>query len=53
MKVQMQLTKDKEAFKVCVNSEEVELERLFYEFASQILACKRNENKKVQGDIEK
>ncbi|CZR99191.1 hypothetical protein CDFC105_73369 [Clostridioides difficile] len=52
MKVQMQLTKDKEIFKVCVNGEE-ELERLFYEFVSQILACKRNENKKVQGDIEK
>ncbi len=53
MKVQMQLTKDKEFFKVCVNSEEEEMERmLFYEFVSQMLACKRK-NKKVQGDIEK
>ncbi|EGT3800887.1 hypothetical protein [Clostridioides difficile] len=52
MKVQMQLTKDKEFFKVCVNSEEEEMERMFYEFVSQMLACKRK-NKKVQGDIEK
>ncbi|HCQ6002068.1 TPA: hypothetical protein OL424_001387 [Clostridioides difficile] len=53
MKIQMQLTKDKESFKVCVNSEEEEeLERLFYEFVSQMLAYKRK-NKKVQGDIEK
>lgn len=52
MKVQMQLTKDKGIFKVCVNSEEEELERLFYEFVSKMLACKRK-NKKVQGDIEK
>ncbi|HBF3270237.1 TPA: hypothetical protein KOB66_004173 [Clostridioides difficile] len=52
MKVQMQLTKDKEFFKVYVNSEEEELERLFYEFVSQMLAYKRK-NKKVQGDIEK
>ncbi|MCC0650899.1 hypothetical protein [Clostridioides sp. ZZV15-6598] len=49
----MQLTKDKGIFKVYVNSEEEELERLFYEFVSQLLAHKRNENKKVQGDIEK
>ncbi|WP_394903813.1 hypothetical protein [Clostridioides difficile] len=50
MKVQMQLTKDKEVFKVCVNGEE-ELERLFYEFVSQMLACRRK-SKTVQGDIE-
>ncbi|EML9212983.1 TPA: hypothetical protein KOD20_003928 [Clostridioides difficile] len=53
MKVQMQLTKDKEFFKVYVNSEEEELERLFFEFVSQMLAYKRNENKRKQGDIEK
>lgn len=42
MKIQMQLTKEKESFKVCVNSgEEEELEKLFYEFASQMLACRR------------
>lgn len=52
MKIQMQLTKDKESFKVCVNSEEEELEKLFYEFVSRMLTCKRK-NKKVQGDIEK
>ena len=52
MKVQMQLTKDKEFCKVYVNSEEEELERLFFEFVSQMLAYKRK-NKKVQGDIEK
>ncbi|EGT4533144.1 hypothetical protein RYE61_05590 [Clostridioides difficile] len=52
MKIQMQLTKEKEFFKVYVNSEEEELEKLFYEFVSQMLACKRK-NKKVQGDIEK
>ncbi|EGT3850368.1 hypothetical protein MZI42_18530 [Clostridioides difficile] len=53
MKIQMQLTKDKEFFKAYVNSEEEEeLERLFYEFVSQMLAYKRK-NKKVQGDIEK
>ncbi|MGX4264977.1 hypothetical protein ACWJXY_16035 [Clostridioides difficile] len=51
MKIQMQLTKEKEFFKVYVNSEE-ELEKLFYEFVSQILAYKRK-SKKVQGDIEK
>ncbi|MCC0686182.1 hypothetical protein [Clostridioides sp. ZZV14-6345] len=53
MKIQMQLTKDKESFKVYVNSEEEEeLERLFYEFVSQMLAYKRK-SKTVQGDIEK
>ncbi|MER0283852.1 hypothetical protein ABRY17_08110 [Clostridioides difficile] len=52
MKVQMQLTKDKESFKVYVNSEEEELEKLFYEFVTQMLACKRK-SKTVQGDIEK
>lgn len=52
MKVQIQLIEDKEIFKVCVNGEEG-LEQLFYEFASQLLAYKRNKNKKVQGDIEK
>lgn len=41
MKIQMQLTKDKEFFKAYVNSEEEEeLERLFYEFVSQMLAYK-------------
>ncbi|HBF8529299.1 TPA: hypothetical protein KPG58_002698 [Clostridioides difficile] len=52
MKIQMQLTKEKEFFKVCVNSEEEELEKLFYEFVSQMLACIRK-SKTVQGDIEK
>ncbi|HHN8246684.1 TPA: hypothetical protein ACRRV1_001674 [Clostridioides difficile] len=52
MKIQMQLTKDKESFKVCVNSEEEELEKLFDEFVSQMLACRRK-SKTVQGDIEK
>ncbi|HBG2139937.1 hypothetical protein KLJ98_14130 [Clostridioides difficile] len=52
MKIQMQLTKEKEFFKVCVNSEGEEFEKLFYEFVSQMLACKRK-SKTVQGDIEK
>ncbi|HBG2457531.1 hypothetical protein MMC97_03575 [Clostridioides difficile] len=52
MKIQMQLTKDKESFKVCVNSEKEELEKLFYEFVSQMLTRKRK-SKTVQGDIEK
>ncbi|HFL3206245.1 TPA: hypothetical protein ACG3KI_000442 [Clostridioides difficile] len=45
MKIQMQLTKEKEFFKVYVNSEEEELEKLFYEFVSQILAYKRKSKK--------
>ncbi|HGM3774715.1 TPA: hypothetical protein ACKOHV_003027 [Clostridioides difficile] len=53
MKVQMQLTKDKEIFKVYVNGEEEELERLFYEFVTKVLTYKRNENKKTQGDVKK